>query len=277
MSDRVRSYASDSAMHSPMAVQPVDDRLVVELAGRGERRQLRPVADLVGEPAAVRPRSAGRAATRASACCARPAGGPGRPVEVGGLGPQVVERVLTGGVAGHDPPALRSVPASVSSRARPSAKIHRACPPGLGRLLLVDLEPPALHQVNDEGHRLEPHEQVLARRPTPPAGARRRRRGGVGLQRGERERPEAAQLVAPKSSVRRSAWAWTSGISGTVPPRVLGGSVSTSWRRTAASVVHGGEGALVGDQQRQVAADAQPALDERPLRPSPRATAAATG
>ena len=67
--------------------------------------------------------------------------------------------------------------------------------PGLGGLLLVGLEPAALHQVDDEGGRLEHEGQVLA----PLADPQQRRavgdvRGrGVGLQRGERDGHELRQ------------------------------------------------------------------------------------
>ena len=116
-------------------------------------------------------------------------------------------------------PALRSVPASVSSRARPSAK-HPAghAAPGLGRLLLVGLEPAALHEVDDEGGRAEVEQQVLA----PPADEDQRRgrrppraAGTAVFSAVKRDRPEAWPARCRRTSASsRSAWAWTSGSSG---------------------------------------------------------------
>ena len=91
----------------------------------------------------------------------------------------------------HHTPARRSVPASVSSSAGASANTNRRLAVArLGRLLLVDEQAPALHQVHDERDRLELQLQVLA---AAPDALQRKAVGHVGprhggLQRGEGER-----------------------------------------------------------------------------------------
>ena len=96
----------------------------------------------------------------------------------------------------HHTPARRSVPASVSSSAgavvehEPGLAVAR-----LGRLLVVDEQAPALHQVDDEGDRLEAQQQVLAAPADVDRAAGRRPLGlgHGGLQRGERQRHELLQ------------------------------------------------------------------------------------
>jgi hypothetical protein len=91
--------------------------------------------------------------------------------------------------------------------------------PRLGRLLGVLLEPAALHEVDDEGHRLEPQQQVLA----PAADLLERLalgglgRGRGGLEGGEGERPEARQVRPGVGLGEALGVSWTSGISGTAP------------------------------------------------------------
>ena len=104
-------------------------------------------------------------------------------------------------------PALRSVPASVSSSARPSANRQRAWPPrGLADCFSSGLQPPALHEVDDEGGRAEVEQQVLA-----PAADEHERLavgrvgpGHGGLQRGEGDRGEALERGAGEVA-RRAA------------------------------------------------------------------------
>ena len=69
-------------------------------------------------------------------------------------------------------PARCSVPASVSRRARPSSNAPAGQPAArLGRLLLVGLEPAALHEVDDEGGRRRSRSsRYLPRRPTSSSG-----------------------------------------------------------------------------------------------------------
>ena len=197
MSDRVRSYASDSAMHSPMAAcsrsiaasssLPVDAngetlaRWQISLASRRPS----PVDDvLVAQPA-----------VQAHLVLAEQPGERGS-VEVGRLGAEAVERLLPVGVARHHPHAGLALGAGLGQQQRPAVGERPAGLPALRlrRLLLVGLQPAALHQVHDERDRLEPQQQVLA----PPADLEQRVPGGLfggrgeGLERGERQRSEAA-------------------------------------------------------------------------------------
>src|SRR5690606_25763513 len=116
------------------------------------------------------------------------------PVEGVGLGAELVERRLGQRVAGHHPHAGPPLGARLGEQQGPP--VGEAPPglaaPGAGRLLRVGPQPAALHEVDDEGHRLEPEQEVLA--PTPDVRQRvpGRLLGGRGrrLERGERQRLE---------------------------------------------------------------------------------------
>ena len=178
----------------------------------------------------------------------------------------------TPSVGTHHTPARRSVPCSVSSsaggRPLPSLEARTRTAPdrrvAWATCFVVDEQPPALHQVDDERDRLELEQQVLAPPPDPvergPYAA-----SGAGLavfERRERQRHEPLQPAAPaNSSARRSACACTSGISGIGrSSRVLG---AVAHRRE-----HGVERAehrLGVEQPLLVAAQADAAADERLL------------
>ncbi len=179
-------------------VQPVD-RLGVELGGGGEGRQLRPVADLVGQaPAQARqdvlvPQPAVQAHGVLGEQAAEVV-----PAEGVGFGAEVVERGPALGSAVHHPHAGLALGAGLGEQEGPAVGEGPAglAAPGLGRLLGVLLEAAALHEVDDERHRLEPQQQVLAPAPhlLERVALRRLRRGRGGLEGGEGQRPEARQV-----------------------------------------------------------------------------------
>ena len=121
--------------------------------------------------------------------------------------------------------------------------------PGLGRLLLVGLEPAALHEVDHEGRSPKSEQQVLAAaarrrssgRPTAAAGI-----GRDGLQRGEGERPEPRELGPAERRLEALGVGLELGQLGhrSVLPRAAGQHVGQP-----------GEQILVGEQRADVAAD----------------------
>ncbi len=137
----------------------------VELRGVGERRQAGTVADLVGQP----PTEAGHDVLVAQeAVEAHGVRGEEQAELVGvqrvGVGAQPIEGRLLLGVAGQHPHAGLALGAGLGEQQGPPVG---EAPPGLaeaglGRLLLVDLESAALHEVDDEGGHAEVEQQVLA-------------------------------------------------------------------------------------------------------------------
>ena len=105
------------------------------LRGRGERRELGPVAHLVGQPAAdPGDRSAGRGGSRGAASSARRTARPARRRRRGrprARGCRAAAASSASPVGTHHTPARRSVPASVSSSA--AAVLERASGPGRPR------------------------------------------------------------------------------------------------------------------------------------------------
>ena len=108
-----------------------------------------------------------------------------------------------------DPHAGLALGAGLGEQQGPAVGEHPAgeAAPGLGRLLLVGLQPAALHEVDDEGGRRRSRAAGAC-----PGGRRRRAAwptaasgvGRDGLQRGERERPELARARRRRSR-RRAA------------------------------------------------------------------------
>ena len=91
-----------------------------------------------------------------------------------GVGAEPVERLLGLGVAGDDPHAGLALGAGLGQQQRPAVVEHPAghAAAGLGRLLLVGLQPAALHEVHDERGRRRSRAAG-----TCPGGRRRRARG----------------------------------------------------------------------------------------------------
>ena len=180
-------------------VQP-PDLAGVELRRVGERRELRPVADLVGEPAAD---ARDRALIAQDAVQA-----PGvllqdraerRFVDRVGIGAEPQDGLAVVGIAGHDPHAGSFLGAGLGEQqGRALVELPSGdAAPRLRRLLLVGLQPPSLHQVDDEGQRLELEQEVLA---APTDVLERVAERLVGRWDGRLERREAQRLEAAQAS-----------------------------------------------------------------------------
>ena len=175
-----------------------------------------------------------------------------RAVDLVGLGAEVVERRLGLGVAVDGPHAGLALGAGLGEQQRPAVVEAPAgdAAPGLGRLLLVGLEPPALHQVHDERHHADVEQQVLA----PPADEHDGLADGVGgigpvrLEGGERDRREPLEHGAGEGGVEP-----------------LGVGLDLGELGHAASGPEGGERAGGVGQEVEAAPHPQPAVDERLL------------
>ena len=167
-----------------------------ELRRVGERRQLGPVADLVGQPAAeagdgvlVAEEAVEPGRVRRAGACAACRGRPGRRRARGRSSGSCV----SGSPLTTHTPALRSVPASVSSRARPSANTQRAMPPrGLADCFSSGFSRPPCMRWTTKVAAPKSSSSCLPRRPDEDELVVDRGLGGGhdGLQRGERDRPE---------------------------------------------------------------------------------------
>ena len=106
-----------------------------------------------------------------------------------GLGAELVERRLGLGVAGDHPHPGLALGARLGEQQGPAVVEAPAgdAAAGLGRLLLVGLQPAALHEVHDEGQHAHVEQQVLAPAADVDDGwpARLGRVGPERLQRGE--------------------------------------------------------------------------------------------
>ena len=177
-------------------------------------------------------------------------------------------------------PALRSVP-GLGEQQGPAVGERPAgdAAPGLGRLLLVRLEPPALHEVDDEGDGRR--SRAAGTCPAGPThverlGRPRPRAAGTAVFSATKLSGRKRWSVAPaNSAVSRSAWAWTSGSSGMRSPsssarrRRWGTSVGTSVApdtRPSASTAR--RSAAAREQRRGVAADRDVAGEQRLRGPS---------
>ena len=186
-------------MHTWMASPSCVDVVAVELGRVGEGREPGPVADLVGEQAADARRDVLVAEEPVEAHrVLREERREGGLVDRVGVGAEAEQRRLLLGVAGDHPHAGLALGAGLGEQQRPAVG---EAPAGLaearlGGLLLVRLEAPALHEVDDEGELAEVEQQVLA----PPAdehellavgavgGGRGRLQGGEGQRREALER-----------------------------------------------------------------------------------------
>ena len=168
MSSRVRSYCEAlvdaSRMAATTAAAPSAPSLPVIANGDSLARW----QHLVGQPPAdAGDAGAGRGGTRAGACCGRRSAPPARRRSiVAASGPRRSSGGDVGhGVGRHAPHAGLALGALLGEQQRRAVVgEHEAglAAARLGRLLGVDEQPAALHQVHDERHRLEAHQQVLA-------------------------------------------------------------------------------------------------------------------
>ncbi len=156
----------------------------------------------------------------------------GRDVER--LGPETVERRAVDGVVGDAPHTGSTFGAGLGQQQRRTLVEHesRLTVARLGRLLLVDQQAAALHEVDDERDGLELQQQVLA---APTDRLERQSVGSIGprhgsLQRSERHRNELVQLATRELrgqafGVRLDLWK--------LGHRRLSGTRSADeWRRT---------------------------------------------
>jgi hypothetical protein len=128
-------------------------------------------------------------------------------------------RAAVGRQTPHPGPSLRALLGEQQRRALVEHE-PRLAAARLGRLLLVGEQAAALHEVDGEGDRFELEQEVLAA-PTDrdELGARTPSSGaGTAVLSAVNVIGRKAVSVRPRNcSVSRSAWAWTSGSSGTSP------------------------------------------------------------
>ena len=185
-----------------------------------------------------------------------------RPVDVVGLGAELVERRLRLGVALDGPHAGLALGAGLGEQQGPAVLEAPAgdAAAGLGRLLLVDEQAAALHEVHDEGQHAHVDEQVLAAAPDVD-DVLADRLGGVGaegLQRREGDRREPLEHGAGEGAVEPLGVGLDLGELGhrRVPTPVPAGSTTARRRRRAAARRRPGPGA--GRRRRPAAPTAGP-------------------